>query len=78
MPFMRTCVCCGKPMINGMTNEWEFYAHEHCFEKAMNEEFGAGNWRITEDDGKNGCYEYTEDDGKTWYGTGIHYTEWDD
>ena len=68
----RVCQVCGKPMVRGMTDLFDFYAHEECFETAMRETYGT--WRECDDDGLGGYYEH-QYDGK-WWPTGIFYTEW--
>ena len=71
----RTCMKCGRPMAEGMTDLGTFYAHEECFEEAMDEMFPAG-WRQVDDDGCDGYYEWYEPREMEWQGTGIFYTEW--
>lgn len=73
---IRFCRACGKPFDSGMTDLWDFYSCEECFEGLMNKECGEGKWRCTEDEGENGgFYERLLSDG-TWEDTGVFYTEW--
>jgi len=70
----RTCMVCGKTMVDGFTDLERFYCHEECFGQAMADEFG--QWRQVEDDGCDGYYEWYDAREQTWNGTGIFYTEW--
>lgn len=73
---IRFCRGCGKPFDFGMTDLFDFYSCEDCFEALMNKECGEGKWRGTEDEGENGgFYERLMSDG-TWEDTGVFYTEW--
>lgn len=84
---MTFCNVCGKPVFRGMTTyDGDFYTHENCFEKYMNNEYGKGKWKVIDefpdydysgDDGYGGYYCYLDDNNK-WNGTGIYYTEWED
>ena len=77
----RICKVCGKPLIDGMYNDDRDYIHEDCFKKYMDDLYGEGNWKHTEDGEEDGCggyYLVTSDGGKTWEGTGIYWTEWYD
>lgn len=78
----RLCEICGKPVHAGMTDDCgSFYVHEECFKEYMDRIFGEGKWRETEDDGEGGFYEayYESLKGeKTWHGTSIYYTEWEE
>ena len=70
----RICTVCHEPMIDGMTDLEGFYAHEECFEKAMDERFS--EWRQVDDDGCGGYYEWYDQRECERCGTGIFYTEW--
>lgn len=74
---IRFCDECGKPYDHGfMADGYSWYSCEDCFEKAMNRDFGKGEWRGTEEEGDcGGFYEYLNVDD-TWEDTGIFYTEW--
>ena len=75
----RICIHCGKPMIDGMTDGEEFYAHEECFEAAMDAKYGKYCWQLNldPDGGENGgYYDAYDGDANEWYDTGIYYTEW--
>ena len=74
---VRFCNYCGGLMQDGMTDEWDFYSHEECFEKYMDEEFGKGKWRSQESEYPNEADGYYEElvDGE-WEPLGIYYTEW--
>lgn len=78
---MTFCDYCGKPVIFGMTDYFgDCHVHEECFEKYMNETYGAGKWKPTdnkEEDEYDGYYLFLNDKGE-WEGTGIFYTEWED
>ena len=74
---VRFCGYCGGLMQDGMTDEWDLYCHEECFENYMDEIYGKGKWRSQEDEEPNeedGYYEHLED-GR-WEPLGIYYTEW--
>ena len=73
---IRFCSECGKPFDAGfMAGDGEWYCCEDCFEDVMNEDYGKGNWRATDEEGcYGGFYEYL--DGNEWEDTGIFYTEW--
>ena len=75
---IRLCEECGKPMDVGyIAGDGDWYCCEDCFEEAMNEAFGEGNWRKTETEGsRGGFYEYL--DGEEWVDTGIYDTAWND
>lgn len=81
----RICEVCGKPVIAGMTNDsGDFYCHEECFEKYMDDTYGKHRWMQVNDDGENGyyvAYGVTATDSKietAIFGTGIYYTEWEE
>lgn len=71
----RICIHCGKPMVDGFTDLDGFYAHEECFEDAMDNMFPDG-WREVADDGCDGYYEWFDQRECEWCGTGIFYTTW--
>ena len=74
---MPKCPVCGEPIEFGVM--WcENYlgtdlVHEDCFEQYMDDKYGKHRWRMCEDDGEGGYYQYL-DEG-VWEGTGIFYTE---
>lgn len=73
---IRFCNECGKPFDAGyIAGDGDWYCCEECFEGAMNETYGKGKWRPTEDEGENGGY-YESLDGDEWEDTSIFYTEW--
>lgn len=73
---MAKCMNCGEPILGVvMTNFDDFCTHEECFETEMNNRYGKGNWRCTDDDGADGFYEYYDENDDTWYGTGIFCTQ---
>ena len=74
---IRFCEECGKPYDAGYTaGNGDWYCCEECFEGAMNETYGVGKWRPSDEEGEyDGWYEYQKEDG-TWEDTGIYYTEW--
>lgn len=76
--FPRTCEICEKGINEGFTNmEGEFVVCDKCFKEYMDKIFGIGLWRQTEDDGRDGFYEYCEPSNKSkYYGTGIFWTQW--
>lgn len=74
---VRFCGYCGGIMQEGMTDEWDLYSHEECFDDYMNELFGKGKWRVQESGEPNefdGFYEELVDG--EWEPLGIYYTEW--
>lgn len=73
---IRFCEECGKPYDKGfMAGDGYWYCCEDCFEGAMNETYGEGKWRSTDEEGYyGGYYEYFDCD--EWEDTGIFYTEW--
>lgn len=77
---MRICEVCGRPVKSGMTNDGgDFYVHEECFEKYMDETYGKHKWMEINDDGYGGYYICSDDSVTGGYvGTGIYYTEWED
>lgn len=74
----RICEVCGEPVLAGMTNQdGDFYCHEECFEKFMNEIYGKHHWMAVRDDGNNGYYLVSDANVVGgYYGTGIYYTDW--
>lgn len=74
---IRFCEECGKPFDAGFMADGGFwYCCQDCFDRAMNECYGKGKWRGTEEEGNNGgFYECLNDDGE-WEDTSIFYTEW--
>lgn len=74
---IRFCEECGKPFDAGFVADGGFwYCCEDCFDGAMDESYGKGKWRGTEEEGDyGGFYEYLNDDGE-WEDTSIYYTEW--
>ena len=81
MKMIRCCATCGKPVNEGMTDDYgTFYAHEgKCFEEYMNNTYGKHNWMALgneEDDGCGGFYIHSADVVGGFEGTGIYYTEW--
>ena len=74
---VRFCEQCGKPYDMGYTaGNGEWYCCEECFEKTMDEDYGKGKWRTSDEEGEyEGWYEYLNEDG-VWEDTGVFYTEW--
>ncbi len=77
------CKVCGEVVYDGMIDPCGFdceYVHEECFKKYMDDTYGNGKWKPTddgEDDGAGGYYLYLDDD--EWEATGIYYTTfWDE
>ena len=75
---LRKCDVCGKYIRDGMTNDsGDFFVHEECFEKFMDETYGKHKWMSVNDDGCGGYYIYSDDNVVGGYeGTGIYYTDW--
>ena len=73
---IRFCEICGKPFDYGYTVDGGFwYCCEDCFEPTMDNDYGKGNWRGTDEEGDNGgFYEYLSDG--EWEDTGVYWTEW--
>lgn len=73
---IRFCEECGKPYDKGfMAGDGDWYCCEECFDSVMNETYGKGKWRPTDEEGsEGGYYEYFDYD--EWEDTGIFYTEW--
>ena len=74
---VRFCEQCGKPYDKGFTaGNGEWYCCEECFESTMDEDYGKGKWRPSEQEGEyEGWYEYLNEDNE-WEDTGVFYTEW--
>lgn len=75
---IRFCEQCGKPFDAGYTVDcgW-WYCCEECFDEAMDDDYGEGNWRPTDTEGiYGGFYEFLDKSNNTWEDTGIYYTEW--
>ncbi len=77
---IRICTYCGAIMQAGYTDDdGDFYNCEDCFELDMNERYGEGNWRDSEDEEANylgGYYEWREDEDSEWKPEPSYYTEW--
>lgn len=72
---IRICEWCGTPMDEGfMIDDGTFYSCDECFESAMNEEYGNGNWRPSDEGEYGGYYEHLKNN--TWEDTGIFWTQW--
>jgi hypothetical protein len=74
---VRFCEICGKPYDKGFTaGNGEWYCCEECFEATMDEDYGKGKWRPSEQEGEyEGWYEYLNEENE-WEDTGVFYTEW--
>ena len=73
---IRFCEECGKPFDAGfIAGDGDWYCCEDCFDGAMDQTYGKGKWRPTEDEGEYGGY-YESLDGDEWVDTSIYYTEW--
>ena len=74
---VRFCEQCGKPYDKGFTaGNGEWYCCEECFESTMDEDYGKGKWRPSEQEGEyEGWYEYLNEDNE-WEDTSVFYTEW--
>lgn len=74
---IRFCEICGKPYDKGyMVDGGFWYCCEDCFEATMDNFYGKGKWRASEEEGEwGGWYEYLNDEDE-WEDTGIYYTEW--
>lgn len=73
---IRFCEECGKPFDAGfIAGDGDWYCCEDCFDVSMNETYGVGKWRPSEEEGvAGGWYEHL--DGNEWLDTGVYYTEW--
>lgn len=77
---IRICDICGSPMQSGFTDDdGDFYCcSDECFKIDMNERYGEGKWRATEDGEENeygGYYEYLNKNNE-WVSEPSYYTEW--
>lgn len=74
---IRFCEVCGKPFDAGfIAGDGDWYCCEECFEPTMDNDYGKGNWRSTDEEGEyGGFYEFLGDNGK-WQDTGVYWTEW--
>ena len=74
---IRFCEGCGMPIVQGYTTDDSgWYCCEDCFEATMDDDYGKGNWRASDDMGEyGGYYEWLNEDDE-WEDTGIYYTEW--
>lgn len=73
---IRFCEECGKPFDAGfIAGDGDWYCCEDCFDGAMDQTYGKGKWRPSENEGENGGY-YESLDGDEWVDTSIYYTEW--
>lgn len=74
---IRFCEECGKPFDKGfMVGDGSWYSCEDCFETAMDNTYGKGQWRSTDEEGYYGGYYESSHDGGEWEDTGVFYTEW--
>lgn len=73
---IRFCEECGKPFDAGfIAGDGDWYCCEDCFDGAMDQTYGKGKWRPSDNEGENGgWYEVFNED--EWEDTGIFYTEW--
>lgn len=76
----RICSICGKEMSAGWYDEevGEYICCEEEFKKYMDDLFGAGNWRPTEDENTSVLFEYLDHETGEWEGYDIYYIEWED
>ena len=74
---VRFCEQCGKPYDQGfMAGDGEWYCCQECFDRTMNEDYGIGKWKPSEEEGEyGGWYEYLNEENE-WEDTGVFYTEW--
>jgi hypothetical protein len=73
---IRFCEECGKPYDAGIIMcDGDWYCCEECFEGSMDESYGKGNWRGTDEEGVCGGF-YEHLNGDEWLDTGVFYTEW--
>lgn len=73
---IRFCEECGKPFDAGfMADDGSWYSCKECFETAMDNCYGKGKWRPSENEGEYGGW-YESFDGNEWVDTSIFYTEW--
>ena len=73
---IRFCEECGKPFDAGfIAGDGDWYCCEECFDDAMDQTYGKGQWRPSEYEGEwGGWYEHLK--GNKWEDTAIFYTEW--
>lgn len=73
---IRFCEECGKPFDAGfIAGDGDWYCCEGCFDGVMDQTYGKGKWRPSEEEGDNGgWYEALDED--EWVDTSIYYTEW--
>lgn len=73
---IRFCEECGKPFDAGfIAGDGDWYCCEGCFDGAMDQTYGKGKWRPTDEEGEYGGF-YENLDGDEWVDTSIYYTEW--
>ena len=73
---MAKCMCCGEDITHDVvTNLDDFISHEACFQDAMNNKYGEGNWRYVDDDENGGFYMAKDEDTGEEFRTGVFYTE---
>ena len=73
---IRFCEECGKPFDAGfIAGDGDWYCCEECFDGAMDNTYGEGKWRPTDEEGEYGGF-YESFDGNVWEDTSIYYTEW--
>ena len=73
---IRFCEECGKPFDTGfIAGDGDWYCCGGCFDDAMDQTYGEGKWRPTDEEGEWGGF-YESFDGNVWEDTGIFYTEW--
>ena len=74
---IRFCEICGIPMDQGYTTDCGgWYCCEDCFEGAMDEDYGKGKWRGTDEDGIDGGFYEALDEDDEWEDTGVYWTQW--
>lgn len=74
MIMRRPCALCGQQVAAGMTDLEGFYAHEKCFEAAMDKRYGVHMWLAVDPDG---YYAHYTGDG-VWEDTGIFWTDFEE
>ena len=76
----KICSICGKEMWAGWYDEetGNYICCEEEFKKYMDDLFGVGNWRPTEDEDVSKLFEYLDPETGEWEGYDIYYTEWED
>ena len=73
---IRFCEECGKPFDAGfIAGDGDWYCCGSCFDDAMDQTYGEGQWRPTNEEGEYGGF-YENFDGNVWVDTSIYYTEW--